>query len=57
MVNRILGRSVSSTTVLNGYKTFSDVTPDAWYYWDIVEASNIHTFQMDGSAEKWTALG
>ena len=57
MVNRILGRSASSTTVLNGYKTFSDVTPDAWYYWDIVEASNLHTFHMDGSAEKWTALG
>ena len=57
MVNRILGRSVSSATVLNGYKTFSDVTPDTWYYWDIVEASNLHTFRMDGSAEKWTALG
>ncbi len=57
MVNRILGRSVSADTVVNGYNTFSDVPDGAWYYWDIVEASNLHTFQMDGSEEKWDALG
>ncbi len=57
MVNRILGRSVNAGTVVKGYKTFSDVPTGAWYYWDIVEASNGHSFSMDGSAEKWTALG
>ena len=57
MVNRILGRSASADTVVNGYKTFSDVAAGAWYYWDIVEASNDHTFNLDGSTEKWTALG
>ena len=57
MVNRILGRSVNADTVVKGYKTFSDVPTGAWYYWDIVEASNGHSFSMDGSTEKWTALG
>lgn len=57
MVNRILGRSASADTVVKGYKTFSDVPTDAWYYWDIVEASNGHSFSMNGSTEKWTALG
>lgn len=57
MVNRILGRSASADTVVNGYKTFSDVPANAWYYWDIVEASNAHAFSLDGSTERWTALG
>ncbi len=57
MVNRILGRSASADTVEKGYKTFSDVPTGAWYYWDIVEASNGHSFSMNGSTEKWTALG
>ena len=57
MVNRILGRSASADTVVKGYKTFSDVAAGAWYYWDIVEASNGHSFSLDGSTEKWTALG
>ena len=57
MFNRILGRSVQAGTVLSGYRTFQDVPANAWYYWDIVEASNSHGHSMDGSAEKWTALG
>ena len=57
MVNRILGRSASADTVVKGYKTFSDVPTSAWYYWDIVEASNGHSFSMNGSTEQWTALG
>lgn len=57
MVNRILGRSASADTVVKGYKTFSDVPYGAWYYWDVVEASNAHSFDRDGSTEKWTALG
>ena len=57
MVNRILGRSVNADTVVKGYKTFSDVPTGAWYYWDIVEASNGHSFSMNGSTEQWTALG
>ena len=57
MVNRILGRSASADTVVKGYKTFSDVPTGAWYYWDIVEASNGHSFSMNGSTEQWTALG
>ena len=57
MVNRILGRSASAGTVLRGYKTFQDVPADAWYYWELVEASTSHSFRMDGSMEKWTAVG
>ncbi len=56
MVNRILGRKASADAVVTGYKTFTDVPAGKWFYWDIVEASNAHTFTMNGSAEKWTAL-
>lgn len=57
MVNRILGRSIQAGTVLSGYKSFQDVPASAWYYWDIVEASNSHSHSMDGSTEQWTAIG
>ena len=57
MVNRILGRSVSAEDVVGGYKTFEDVPAGSWYYWDLVEASNTHTFNRNGSTETWTALG
>ncbi len=57
MVNRILGRSVSAEDVVGGYKTFEDVPAGSWYYWDMVEASNTHTFNRNGSTETWTALG
>ena len=50
-------RSASAGTVVKGYKTFSDVPNGAWYYWDIVEASNGHSFSMNGSTEQWTAIG
>ena len=56
MVNRILGRSASASTVLRGYKTFEDVHPGAWYYWDVIEASTAHDFTMSGSTEMWTVL-
>jgi len=42
--------------VVKGYNTFSDVPYGTWYYWDIVEASNAHSFDRDSSTEKWTAL-
>ena len=57
MVNRILGRSVNADTVLRGYKSFEDVPAGSWYYWDVVEASNTHSYNRNGSTEKWNALG
>jgi len=43
--------------VIKVYKTCPYVPTGAWYYWDIVEASNGHSFSMNGSTEQWTALG
>ena len=57
MVNRILGRSVNADTVLRGYKSFEDVPAGAWYYWDVIEAANTHSYSKNGSTESWTALG
>ena len=57
MVNRILGRSVTADTVLRGYKSFEDVPAGAWYYWDVIEAANTHSYSKNGSTESWTALG
>ena len=36
---------------------FADITPGAWYYADVIEASVAHTYaKQDDGTERWTAL-
>ena len=56
MINRATGRAPKSAdAVLPGMKTWSDNTADKWYYLDVQEATNSHSYTVKGS-ETWTAL-
>lgn len=57
MVNRALGRAPKSEDdLLSNMKTWKDnADVDAWYYLDVQEATNSHSYTVKDS-EKWTAL-
>lgn len=56
MINRATGRAPKSADAfLPGMKTWSDNTADKWYYLDVQEATNSHSYTVKDS-EKWTAL-
>lgn len=56
MINRATGRAPKSADAfLPGMKTWSDNTADKWYYLDVQEATNSHSYAVKDS-EKWTAL-
>ena len=56
MVNRATGRAPKSADAfLPGMKTWIDNTSDKWYYLDVQEATNSHSYTVKGS-ETWTAL-
>ena len=56
MINRATGRAPKSTDAfLPGMKTWIDNTSDKWYYLDVQEATNSHSYTVKGS-ETWTAL-
>ena len=56
MINRATGRAPKSADAfLPGMKTWIDNTSDKWYYIDVQEATNSHSYTVKGS-ETWTAL-
>ncbi len=59
ILNRVLGRSCDLTFVqanAQAASRFTDVTPGAWYYAAVTEASVGHTFTELTGIERWTAL-
>lgn len=59
ILNRVLGRSCDLTFVQANAQAashFTDVTPGAWYYAAVTEASVGHTFTELTGIERWTAL-
>lgn len=58
MVNRALGRDPQSASdLLEGMKTWKDnADPAAWFYLDIQEAANGHTYARKTGGEYWTGL-
>ena len=58
MVNRALGRTPKSEDdLLSGMKTWSDnANTGAWYYLDVQEATNGHTYTKSGTHETWKKL-
>ena len=58
MVNRALGRTPKSEDdLLSNMKTWKDnADVDAWYYLDVQEATNSHTYTKSGSHESWKKL-
>lgn len=56
MINRATGRAPKSADAfLPGMKTWIDNTADKWYYLDVQEATNSHSYTVKGF-ETWTAL-
>ncbi len=56
MVNRALGRQADQTYIAQFHPTFYiDVSPETWFYYDVMEASVYHDHTSDGSAECWTS--
>ena len=56
MINRATGRAPKSADAfLPGMKTWIDNTSDKWYYLDVQEATNSHSYTVKDS-ETWTAL-
>ena len=58
MVNRALGRDPQSASdLLEGMKTWKDnADPTTWFYLDIQEAANGHTYARKTGGEYWTGL-
>ena len=58
MINRALDRTPKSVSdLLSGMKTWSDnANVNAWYYLDVQEATNSHTYTKSGSHETWKKL-
>ena len=58
MINRALDRTQKSADdLLSGMKTWRDnANVNAWYYLDVQEATNSHTYTKSGSHETWKKL-
>ena len=58
MINRALDRTPKSVSdLLPGMKTWSDnANTGAWYYLDVQEATNSHTYTKSGTHETWKKL-
>ena len=59
ILNSVLGRSCDLTYVQANTQAalhFTDITPGAWYYADVIEASMGHTYTELAGIERWTAL-
>lgn len=56
IVNRVLNRVCDEETVANGegILRYLDVSPGAWYYPYVMEASIAHTYTRTATGEKWT---
>ena len=59
ITNRMLGRSADQDYVdrhRDSLRRFPDVAETDWAYYQIMEATNSHTFTAAGESERWTGL-
>ncbi len=59
IVNRVLHRSVSSDYILEDAERWPDNAPTAWYYEDVIEATNSHTYERVAPgqiSERWIEI-
>lgn len=57
LINRILNRNVKKYGIPEGILKFKDVSEDAWYYEDIVVASNSYIADRDeDGSQRWKEL-
>ena len=56
IINRVLDRGVSQGSTLLSYHVWPDNDPTAWYYYEIIEATNAHEYTGTRPNENWTKL-
>ncbi|MDD4688966.1 MAG: S-layer homology domain-containing protein [Eubacteriales bacterium] len=58
IINRILVRYVNEEGLVDGYVKWPDNAQSAWYYYNVIEATNSHSFdrEADKSIESWKAI-
>jgi hypothetical protein len=59
MINEELDRRVDAAGLLTDARQWSDNTPDKWYYYIVLEATNTHDYERaykPKSIEKWTEI-
>jgi hypothetical protein len=57
IINTMLGRGTDAKGVLTGLRAWSDCSdPDAWYYYEVTEATNGHAYSGARPSETWKSL-
>ncbi len=58
IINNMLNRHVNAEGLCEGVKEWVDNQPGAWYYYDVLEATNPHTYEREDAAvyETWTGI-
>lgn len=56
IINRVLDRGVNADSTLLDFKKWPDNPKDAWYYYEIIEATNEHEYTGSRPSENWTSL-
>ncbi len=56
MINRALNRGVGEKGILEGTKEWPDNAKTAWYYYEMLEATNDHTYTGSRPSEVWNSL-
>ena len=56
IINRVLNRGVNSNSKLLNFKIWPDNDSAAWYYYEVIEATNEHVYTGSRPSENWTSL-
>lgn len=56
IINRVLNRGVDANGLMAAVKQWADNTTNAWYYYDVPEATNGHFYTGSCPSEIWTGL-
>lgn len=56
VINRALERGVNAESTLLDFKQWPDNSPNSWYYYEIIEATNGHDHTGKRPSENWTKL-
>ncbi|WP_206457778.1 InlB B-repeat-containing protein [Anaerovorax sp. IOR16] len=59
LINKVLERRINEAGLIDGYKVFPDNKKGAWYYYEVIEATNNHNYAERASMldmETWTEV-
>lgn len=56
IINRVLDRGVDGDSTLPEFKLWPDNSPDDWFYFDVIEATNSHEYTGSRPSENWLSV-